>query len=80
VALLAGAVFVDARLVPDSEGTFTLATAGALGTAVALLTSNTVHPTLSSLVGSMIFGGPLGAGLGALVWTIARRTLVHAPR
>jgi len=80
VALLAGAVFVDTRIVPDSDGTFTLATAGALGSAVALLTSNTVHPTLSSVIGSMIFGGPLGAGLGALVWTIARRTLVHATR
>jgi len=80
LALLAGAVWVDIRVVPESDGTITLATAGAIGTAAALLTSNTVHPTLSSLIGSIIFGGPLGVGLGVLVWTIARRTLVHATR
>jgi hypothetical protein len=32
------------------------------------------------LIGASIFGGPLGLGLGALLWAIARRTLVDAGR
>jgi len=79
-ALLALAVAVDGRLVPAPDGTLTLATGSALGAAVALWTSNTVHPTVSSLIGAVIFGGPLGLGLGALVWAIARRTLVPPAR
>lgn len=76
LAILAGVVAVDARLVPRSDGTLTFATPAALGAALALWTSNTVHPTVSSLIGSLIFGGPVGLGVGALLWAIARRTLV----
>jgi len=80
LAFLAAVVALDTRLVPASEGTLTLATPAALGAALALWTSNTVHPTVSNLIGAMIFGGPLGLGLGALIWSIARRTLVHDRR
>lgn len=80
LGVLGAAVAVDATLVPASEGTFALVTGAALGAAAALWTSNTVHPNVSSLIGAMIFGGPLGLGLGALAWAIARRTLVHAGR
>jgi hypothetical protein len=80
IAVLAATVALDARLVPASEGTLTLATPAALGAALALWTSNTVHPTVSSLIGAMIFGGPLGLAVGALLWAIARRTLVHDRR
>ena len=78
VAILAAVVAVDTRLLPASDGTLTFATPAAFGTALALWTSNTVHPTLSSLIGATIFGGPPGLGLGALIWAIARRTLVDA--
>jgi hypothetical protein len=78
--VLGAALAVDVRVVPASEGTFALVTAAALGTAAALWTSNTVHPSVSSLIGAMIFGGPLGLGLGALAWALARRTLVHSGR
>jgi hypothetical protein len=77
LVLLAGAAYVDARFVVESTGSFVLATAGALGAAAALWTSDTVHPTVSSLIGSAILGGPIGLGVGAVVWAIARRTLVH---
>lgn len=77
VLALGAIVAVDTRLVPASDGTLTLATPAAFGAALALWTSNTVHPTVSSLIGSLIFGGPLGLAVGALVWAIARRTLVH---
>jgi hypothetical protein len=80
VVVLAAVVAIDARIVPASEGVLTYATPAVLGAALALWTSNTVHPTLSSLVGSLIFGGPLGLGLGALLWAIARRTLVQPGR
>jgi hypothetical protein len=80
LALLGAAVAVDARIIPESDGSLTHMTGAALGTALMLWTSNTVHPTVSSLIGSIIFGGPLGFGAGALVWAIARRTLVHAGR
>jgi hypothetical protein len=78
--LMSAAVIVDTRLVPASAGTLVLATPAALGTALALWTSNTVHPTLGSIVGATIFGGPVGLAVGALVWAIARRTLVGARR
>jgi hypothetical protein len=80
VAFVAAAVAVDSRMVPASEGMLTFATGGALGTALALWTSNVVHPTVSNLIGAIIFGGPIGLGLGALLWAIARRTLGHAGR
>ena len=78
--LVAGAVWVDARLVPASTGTFLLATAGALGAAVILWTSNTVHPTVANLLGSAMVGGLIGVAVGAGVWAIARRTLVDDRR
>jgi hypothetical protein len=80
LVVLAAVVVIDARVVPASEGVLTYATPAALGAALALWTSNTVHPTVSSLVGSLIFGGPLGLGLGALLWAVARRTLVQSGR
>ena len=43
-------------------------------------TSNTVHPTVSSFIGAAIFGGLMGLGVGALVWAVARRTLVVPTR
>jgi hypothetical protein len=79
-ALLAGAVAVDARVVGDSEGTFTLATAGILGTATIFWTSNTVHFSVSSVIGSAIFGGLLGAVAGATLWWVARRTVARPRR
>ena len=78
LAILAAVVALDVRLVPASDGTLTFATPAAFGAALALWTSNTVHPTVSSLIGATIFGGPLGLGVGALGWAIARRTLVDA--
>jgi hypothetical protein len=77
VALLGAVIALDTRLVPGSSGTLLLATGVVLGTALALWTSDTVHPTVSNLIGSIIFGGPVGLALGALLWTIARRILVH---
>lgn len=77
VALLGAVIAFDARVVPGSTGTLVLATGVALGSALALWTSDTVHPTVSNLIGSIIFGGPVGLAVGALLWTIARRTLVQ---
>jgi hypothetical protein len=80
LVVLAGVVAIDARLVPDSDGTLTFVTPAAFGAAIALWTSNTVHPTVSSLIGATIFGGPVGLAVGALLWAVARRTLVDARR
>lgn len=80
VLLLAAVLTLDARVVPASNGTLVRATGAALGTALMLWTSDTVHPTVSTLIGSVIFGGPIGLALGSLLWTIARRTLVHDGR
>ena len=80
LVVLAGVVAIDTRLVPDSDGTLTFITPAAFGAATALWTSNTVHPTVSSLIGATIFGGPVGLAVGALLWAVARRTLVDARR
>jgi hypothetical protein len=80
LAVLAGVVAIDTRLVPQSDGTLTFITPAAFGAAIALWTSNTVHPTVSSLIGAAIFGGPVGLAVGALLWAVARRTLVDARR
>ena len=80
LAVLAGVVAIDTRLVPQSDGTLTFITPAAFGAAIALWTSNTVHPTVSSLIGATIFGGPVGLAVGALLWAVARRTLVDARR
>ena len=77
---LAAVVMLDTRFVRPADGTLTLATPAVLGASLALWTSNTVHPTVSSLIGSIIFGGPFGLVVGALVWGIARRTLVDDRR
>ena len=80
IIVLAAVVAIDTRLVPDSDGTLTFVTPAAFGAAIALWTSNTVHPTVSSLIGAIIFGGPVGLAVGALLWAIARRTLVDDRR
>jgi hypothetical protein len=80
IIVLAAVIAIDTRLVPDSDGTLTFITPAAFGAAIALWTSNTVHPTVSSLIGAIIFGGPVGLAVGALLWAIARRTLVDARR
>lgn len=80
LAFLAAVVAVDTRLIAETEGTLTVATPAALGVSLVLWTSNTVHLTVSSLIGAIIFGGALGLGLGTLLWAIARRTLVHDRR
>jgi hypothetical protein len=36
-------------------------------------TSNVAHPDFRTLIGSAIFGGPAGFGVGALLWWIAKR-------
>lgn len=76
LVLVAGVMALDTRVIPSSEGTLTVATPAALGASLILWTSDTVHLTVSSLIGAIIFGGALGLGLGTLLWAIARRTLV----
>src|SRR5207244_541315 len=65
-ALLAAVIAFD-RLgpVPETDGALTLSTAAVLGTALIFWTSNAVRPDFSALIGSMIFGGPLGFIAGA---------------
>jgi hypothetical protein len=79
--LLAATVAFD-RLgpVPETDGALTLATAAVVGTAVIFWTSNAVHPDFAALIGSVIFGGPLGFAAGALVWWMAKRLIVRPPR
>ncbi len=80
-ALLAAVVAFD-RLgpVPDTDGALTLATAAVVGTAIIFWTSNAVHPDFQTLVGSVIFGGPLGFAAGALVWWVAKHLIGPATR
>jgi hypothetical protein len=80
-ALLAAAVAFD-RLgpAPETDGAFTLATAGVLGTALIFWTSNAVHPGFSDLLGSTIFGGSIGFAAGALLWWTAKRIIVRPTR
>ena len=80
-ALLAAVVAFD-RLgpVPETDGALTLATAAVVGAAIIFWTSNAIHPTFQTLIGSAIFGGPLGFAGGALVWWIAKRLFVRATR
>lgn len=76
--LLAGVAAFD-RLgpVPETDGALTLATAAVVGTAIIFWTGNAVHPDFQTLIGSAIFGGPLGFAAGALVWWIAKRIIVR---
>ena len=75
-ALMAAVVAFD-RLgpVPETDGGLTVSTAAVLGTALIFWTSNAVHPDFSALIGSMIFGGPLGFIAGAAVWWMAKRLI-----
>jgi hypothetical protein len=80
-ALLAAAIAFD-RLgpAPETDGAFTLATAGVLGTALIFWTSNAVHPGFSDLLGSAIFGGSIGFAAGALLWWTAKRVIARPTR
>jgi hypothetical protein len=66
--------------VPETDGALTCATAAVVGTAVIFWTSNAVHPDFAALIGSVIFGGPLGFAAGALVWWMAKRLIVRPTR
>jgi hypothetical protein len=77
VAFLAAVIAIETRVIPSPDGTLTYATPAVLGTALILWTSNTVHPTVSNLIGAIIFGGMVGLAVGAMLWWLARLTLVH---
>ncbi|MFN8542664.1 MAG: hypothetical protein U0807_00415 [Candidatus Binatia bacterium] len=76
--LLAAVVAFDRTAAMDaSDGALTLATTSVVGAAVVFWTSNAVHPSFSTLIGSAIFGGPIGFGAGALLWWIAKRVIAR---
>ena len=81
VALLAATVVFD-RLgpAPDTDGALTLSTAAVIGTAYIFWTSNAVHPDYPALIGSVIFGGPIGFAIGACIWWVAKRLVVRPAR
>ena len=81
VALLALVVAFD-RFggVEASDGALTLATTAVIGAAVVFWTSNVVHPDFRTLVGSAIFGGPVGFAAGALVWWVAKKLIARPAR
>ncbi len=81
-AVLLAAVIAFDRLGPagDTDGALTLSTAAALGTALIFWTSNAVHPDYPALIGSMIFGGPIGFAVGAILWWTAKRLIVRPAR
>ena len=78
LVLVAGVAAFD-RLgpVPETDGALTLSTLAVAGAAIIFWTSNAVHPDFSTLIGSAIFGGPLGFAVGALVWWLAKRLIVR---
>jgi hypothetical protein len=80
-ALLAAVIAFD-RLgpAPETDGALTLSTAAVIGTAIIFWTSNAVHPDFPALIGSVIFGGPLGFMAGALLWWTAKRLIVRPTR
>jgi hypothetical protein len=80
--VLFAAVIAFDRLgpVPETDGALTLTTAAVVGTAIILWTSNAIHPDFQTLIGSAIFGGPLGFAAGALVWWIAKRLIARPAR
>jgi hypothetical protein len=82
VAVLLAAVVAFDRFgpVPETDGALTLATGAALGTAAIFATSDAAHPDFQTLIGSAIFGGPLGFAAAALVWWVAKRLLVPPAR
>ncbi len=77
IVIMAAVIAVETRVIPPGDGTLTYATPAVLGAALFLWTSNTVHPTVSSLIGAILFGGLVGVPVGAVLWWIARRTLAH---
>jgi hypothetical protein len=79
---LLAAVLAFDRLgpVPETDGSLTLATAGTIGAAAALWTTNAVHVEFRTLIGSAILGGPLGFAAGGLLWWIAKRTIAGRAR
>jgi hypothetical protein len=78
--LLAVALALDRRpALASTDGALTYATASVLGTAVVFWTSNAVQPDFRTLVGAAIFGGPIGFGLGAVVWWVAKRVAPPRP-
>src|SRR5262249_53282660 len=79
-ALIAAVVAVETRVLSAPDGTLTYATPAALGAALMLWTSNTVHPTVSNMIGAILLGALVGLPIGAVLWWIARRTLVVDPR
>jgi hypothetical protein len=81
-AVLLAAVLAFDRLgpVPDTDGALTLATSAVIGTAVIFWTSNAVHPDFQALIGSVIFGGPVGFAAGAVLWWMAKRLIVRPAR
>jgi hypothetical protein len=81
LALLAAVVAFD-RLgpVPETDGALTLSTAAAIGTAFIFWTSNAVRPDYPALIGSAIFGGPIGFAIGACIWWMAKRLIVRPAR
>ncbi len=79
-ALIAAAVAVETRVLATPDGTLTYATPAALAAALMLWTSNTVHPTVSNMIGAILLGALVGLPIGAVLWWIARRTLVVDPR
>jgi hypothetical protein len=80
-ALFALVIAFD-RLGPahTTDGGLTLATAAVVGTAIIFWTSNAVDPDFHTLIGSAIFGGPLGFAGGAFVWWIAKRLIAGPAR
>ena len=80
-ALLAGVIAFD-RLaaVAATDGALTLATAAVVGAAVIFWTSNAVHPDFRTLIGSAIFGGPVGFAAGALLWWAAKKLIARPGR
>jgi len=80
-ALLAAvAAFDRLGAVAETDGALTLATAAAIGAAVIFWTSNAVHPDFRTLVGSAIFGGPVGFAAGALLWWVAKKLIARPTR
>ena len=76
------AVIAFDRLGPtaDTDGSLTLATAAALGTALIFWTGNVAHPDYRALIGSIILGGPIGFTVGAILWWTAKRLIVRPTR
>jgi hypothetical protein len=82
VTMLLGAVVAFDRFgpMPETDGSLTLATAAVVGAAIIFWTSNAIHPDFRTLIGSTIFGGPLGFAAGAAVWWLAKRLIVRPAR